>query len=317
MAPTFALISRFMSIDVPYLAEWFEYYDKLGITHYYLYYIDAFYINLEKALTYFPKDKVTIRLFSQNCIQDLNTIHRVYPYKIEEDFVLHVDSDEFLYLGKGVSLPQFIEAHNEIDYFYFQWLMAPSKQEFIECLNDILKDSTSPKYLLSMTKSMARTSKITFSNDTHSFDYNPQTTKTLRTSPTETFIIHFSYRGLYDCYNKLYHQRLLNHQPNNFLTSPTIRSMYYHDIPSRVACFLGEVDNANPKINTQLDLGIQSRTNVELLKLFEYKQLDTFIKRVKKLLNERIYARTILGPYPKTQMRMMLMNNRKPIDFTK
>jgi hypothetical protein len=35
-SPTFALISRFMSMDLPYMAEWFEYYDKLGIQTYYL-----------------------------------------------------------------------------------------------------------------------------------------------------------------------------------------------------------------------------------------------------------------------------------------
>jgi len=132
-----------------------------------------------------------------------------------------------------------------------------------------------------------------------------------------SYIIHFSYRGIYDCYNKLYHQKLRNHKPNRMLIEPSVRSIQYCDIPTRVLCFLGEIHNANQKVKVDLDLGITSKSNIELLKSFPYKNIDLFCKRVQCLLTQKIYKSVILGNFPKYQMSMYIMNNRTPVIFPK
>ena len=165
--PTFALISRFMTSDIPYLPEWFEYYYRLGIDHFYLYYVDKRYINVEHACQPHIGKNYTIRLVNPRN-RDINLVLRDIPYSIKEDYCIHVDSDEFLWLN-GMTLSQFVERYNTYNSFTFPWLMCPNRHAYSECLDDILKDSENPKYFVPMTKMMARTDCIQFGNDCHSF----------------------------------------------------------------------------------------------------------------------------------------------------
>ncbi len=89
-----AITSRFMNIDLPYMSIWFEYYIALGVKHFYLYYVDNIFFELENILNYFPKEKVSIQNIKLDSIQDSNSVFFDYPFVIKEEYILHIDSDK-------------------------------------------------------------------------------------------------------------------------------------------------------------------------------------------------------------------------------
>ena len=100
------------------MSQWFEYYDCIGINHYYLYYVDNTFYNLEELLNYFPKNKVIIKEVTLNSISNSNDLFYDTPFIIKEDYILHIDSDEFLYLNHK-NIKTFLQEYKNIDAFYF------------------------------------------------------------------------------------------------------------------------------------------------------------------------------------------------------
>ncbi len=85
---TTAIISRFMTIDLPYYSQWLEYYDNLGFDKFYLYYIDdIFEENLEKILSYYPNEKITIVKINKNNIYPDDVFKKI-KFDIKEEYVL-------------------------------------------------------------------------------------------------------------------------------------------------------------------------------------------------------------------------------------
>lgn len=231
----------------------------------------------------------------------MNAILSEKPYEIKEDYVIHVDSDEFLYL-QGMTLPEFLNQYSEYQYFKFNWLMCPSNHLYHESLNDILKDEQNPKYFVANFKSMAKTSEITFSEDAHKF-----TKKSILNElyTNQYFIIHFSYRGIYDCYNKTYNQKLKNHADiNDIMINPEIISTKINEIPSRIMCYISALQNCVKKVNPLLNLRIESKTNLELLKNFEYQNIELFSKRIKKLIEQNIFITLPIIQAPKAETKI-------------
>lgn len=274
-----------MNIDLPYQSEWFEYYDKLGIDRYYLYYHEkegSFY-DLESHLSYFPKEKVRIQRIPLKPEYNPNQLWIDYPFSIEEDYILHVDSDEFLYLQK-MNLRQFISKFPNVHYFSFLWYMCPSFSTSHASLNEILEDRTLPKYFVNYYKSMALRSHISFmGNNSHDFMIQKPVNRLLFSN--DCFIIHFSYRNLYDGYYKTYFQHIKNHEDTHLnkvdFINHDVKEITCNKIPSRIITYLGEIENKNTHVYIPLHLPIQSRTNLELLESFEEhkEKFELFVKR--------------------------------------
>lgn len=320
ISPTFALISRIMKIDLPYQSEWFEYYDNLGIDHFYIYYIDDVFENLENILTYSPKNKITIKNIFIDSIESPNNVIKDFPFEINQKYVLHVDSDEFLFLN-NLNLKQYVHKNNNVHYFKFKWLMAPSIQKFNSSLNDILKDNKSPKYFInSINKSMAIKNFIRFSHDPHEFVIINKHLLNIQLMD-DAFIIHFSYRSIYDCFMKFNYQKLFNHidiniDKKSFLSS-NIKQFKIKNIPSRIMCFICEINNANKKENININLNIQSKTNLDyLFKLSKNFDLDIFCNRINKLLEINIFNNIIHNNFLlKNNIKNLCQNNELLINF--
>ena len=106
--PEACIIARFLSIDLPYLAQWFEHHDRLGISRYHLAYFDELHGDPEKLLSYFPKEKVALKVLPKAiCQMDLSAF---FKPEITSEFVLHIDSDELLVLPKGKDIGSFLES---------------------------------------------------------------------------------------------------------------------------------------------------------------------------------------------------------------
>ncbi len=184
------------------------------------------------------------------------------------DFVLHIDSDELLYLGKGITVHQFIRKiatkYSAKDlpvpnYFFFRWLMVPSREIFVEDYIKTLADQRNPKYFVDRGKSMASTKYIDWMKTAcHHFDFllPYESKKVIYNSNKEedddiretTFLIHFSYRGIYDCLNKMRFQVFRYCRNNNHSQSfSNIFDRNFHDFRSdlfhpRIVVYLAELN---------------------------------------------------------------------------
>ncbi len=316
-----AIISRFMNIDLPYMSQWFEYYDCVGINHYYLYYVDHTFYNLEELLNHFPKNKVTIKEITLNSIQDSNSVFYDYPFTIKEEYILHIDSDEYLYLNNE-NIYTFIQKHKYVDAFYFYWYMCPSNNIIINNVNEILENKNSKKYFIKNYKILFKNKDFRYikgySHDVTFLKNN--VSKKYMENPY--FLIHFSYRGIYDCYYKYKYQNLINHNDikNKFnICNENIKSLYINQVPSRILVYLGEINNKNTHVDINIILPIIKKSQYELYKLFDnttQENIDLFIKRIKNLEKYEIYKNIIIiNPNIKNHIKNISQNMHMHILF--
>lgn len=275
---TIAIISRFIDIDIPYMSEWFEYYDNLGITRYYLIDNNENPTNLD-ILKYYPKNKVIISHVSPS-VHSIKKIDHVFSkvnFNISEDYLLHVDSDEFLFLD-NLTLQSFLEKYKNYNYFQFNWLMAPSKKAINFSISDILKDTDSPKFFVNQYKSMAKTNIIKFPiTNPHAFTVNKKVN--LFKKYNIFFIIHFSFRSIYDSYLKLiYNNDSIRYQQDiidRFLDI-SVKKIYIDQIPNTALIYMSQI-TYNKNLATQdqikkIQLNIKSQTDTDRLeKMIDYR----------------------------------------------
>ncbi len=200
------------------------------------------------------------------------------------DYLLHVDSDEFLYLvddefvptqsqsPPSITLQRFLEqkqqkSEKKLNHIHFNWLMCPSRENFVEDFNKTFAMGSNPKYFIARGKSMALISDMSFAgndiNDPHVFllrkniakiepnpDQHPSTSNPRRvnlSAKITSCLVHFSYRGIYDCYNKMMHQNLSTHRNDQDRFHQTFSQLSadekipIHSLPSRVQLYLAEL----------------------------------------------------------------------------
>jgi hypothetical protein len=320
-----SIVSRFMNIDLPYQSQWFEYYNYLGVKHFYLYYIDHTFLDLENILSYYPKEKITLKKVLLSSIQDSNNIFADDPFDIKEDYILHIDSDEYLYLN-GLRFNSFLEKNQNIDIFYFCWYMCPSSNLMINNMNDILK-SNSKKYFIKTYKALTRNKNIKFIRGyTHDFHFtNNNMKRAFMVNPF--FLIHFSYRGIYDSYYKFTYQKLLNHYDLNLvenkmnILNKNINGININKLPSRISVFLGEVCNQNQDIQINIILPIFQKSQINIYTLFDQNNKEIFelyVKRIQQLLKLQLFKDIILPNMNiKNHIRIQSLQYNRNIIFDK
>ncbi len=298
-----AITSRFMNIDLPYMSQWFEYYSNLGIKHFYLYYIDNIFFEVESILHYFPKEKVSIKNINLDSIQDSNSVFYDYPFTIKEDYILHIDSDEYLYLNnENISI--FLEKNKNVDAFYFYWYMCPSSQLKINNFNEVLQNKNSKKYIIRTYKILAKNKNIQFIKGyTHDVTFLNHQNIVKKYMENPYFLIHFSYRGIQDCYYKCMYQNLINHKDDYLnlaklkICDKNIQNIKVNELPSRVLVFLGEINNKNNDFQTNIILPIFQKSQYELYDLFDKDKNNNkllFIKRVEEINKLHLYKNVML-----------------------
>ncbi len=311
------ITSRFMNIDLPYMSIWFEYYNTLGIKHFYLYYIDNIFFNLEEILHYFPKEKVTIKNIKLDSIEDSNNVFFDFPFTIKEEYILHIDSDEYLYLNNE-NLYTFLEKYKNVDAFYFYWYMCPSNELVINNFNELLQNKNSKKYIIKAYKILCKNKNIKFmKGNTHDVTFlnNQNINKKYMDQPY--FLIHFSYRGIQDCYYKCMYQNLINHKDNHLtldkfkICNQNIKSIKVNELPSRVLVFLGEIYNKNNHFQINIILPILQKIQYELYEFIDKNNQDKINNEFKLLFINRLQKIMELQKNKKLQLEqnIILPNN--------
>ncbi len=326
MKLTFSIVSRFLNIDIPYMNQWIEHYVSIGVTYFHLYYISSNSgsnsdLNDDEIYRWVDKLKTVdhviqrVNLDQQQVGVDSNHVFVLFPPtpKITQDYILHFDSDEYLYINERYNsqLENFIQSQSPKDtVFRFKWIMCPAgNKPFYSNVNTILQDHTLPKYILYSHKSMGKTSNVRFTLNPHEF---ATTTTTLHPKTVnDCFLIHFCYRGLYDVYYKCFFQNLITQSENDTLTKipftdPQVEEMSLADIPSRVLVFLAEMNHSNIPLQAASGRylpadfqfhGIQSFVDPDVFNqpfLFSDRHRTLFCNRVKFLLSLHLFRDLVI-----------------------
>lgn len=292
MNSTVCIISRVSRIDLPFYSEWLEYYDKLGVDHFYLYYVDEAYIPLDTVASYYPRTKITIKHVTARNPDHLDNF--IDLNAITEDVILHIDADEFLFL-KNKTIKEFLNEKGQYNAFRFPWIQCISQKLFHSSLNEILDDPSSLCYLPNIYKSAANRNLITGFRNSHEFELTETEVPINLFFDPEYFIIHFRYRGYLDLYNKFLHTNLTHdRRPGDTrLIDPEARECRLSELSMRILLYIIEVQyvkyilRKNTHIQQRLD--ISSTTDISLLRTYSYPRLDIFISRIDILSHKPIF----------------------------
>jgi hypothetical protein len=296
------IIARFLSIDLPYLAQWFEHHDRLGTARYHLAYFDGIHADLEKVLSYFPKEKVSLKLLPKEiCQMDLSAF---FKPEITSEFVLHIDSDELLVLPEGKGIDDFLKSSGGADLFRFPWVMTSSDRPAHASL--AAQSREVPSYRVPQHKSLARREALVGSMDTHDYVLAPGSWR--EGEPSGAYVQHFAHRGLVDTYLKCRdHGLTRNHggDPEKLahLMDPGTREITVAEIPKRLMAALGEVQCGNPREMVPLDPAPKSVTDRRLISAFlRPGEMETFARRWEDLLAANLFEGFSIEKFPKLEI---------------
>lgn len=301
------IISRVMTIDLPWYAQWLEHHERLGFSRFHLHYCDDVHLPLEKVLGYFPGDKVTVtnlpkRLAEIDLIRDI-------PCSFEADYVLYIDSDEFLILPDGEDIGTYLARHPGAEQFRFRWRMCVSDKPVSRSLSE--QAYKNPSYRVGQHKSMTRRELVSGVGDTH----DPILSRPLSSPPHEeegAFILHFASRGLIDPYLKAREQGLNNNQAGDrekliHFMDPSVDRIEVGRIPKRVLATLGEVQCENARESVYLTPAPSAATDLGLLgRLVSPQEREIFSKRWEDLQRANLFKGFSIRAQPKYEIWQFL-----------
>ena len=147
--------------ELPYLLEWIEYHLGMGISTIYLICTDDQFIKTFQFVQQSPFAE-QIRLFRYSKFEPgwQLAAYDQFVNKIEEDWVLVLDIDEYLYLHDNSDLTKYLQkVSDDIGQIQFPWVNLISSEYFFHSITDVL--SSSSMHISNHVKSIARTESLT------------------------------------------------------------------------------------------------------------------------------------------------------------
>jgi len=212
MDPTVALMSRVQLIEGPFLNEFIEYYRNIGINHFY--FINTEPKNLDKIKAFISSlflKNVTFYNHNGN-INKFDYCRNLFN-KMTQDYILHVDTDEFLILPKTTpTLPVLIQHDKNVELFIFKWtfivvnkLYSTSMLNYLFDPNAMYNDYPARKVMFKRSVWLKDpTARLT----PHLANFNTIKTKTFEPLKKDPFILHFCVRSYLHTIEKCKHQKL-------------------------------------------------------------------------------------------------------------
>ncbi len=213
--------------------------------------------------------------------------------------------------------------------------MCPSNELIINNFNQILQNKSSKKYIIHTYKILAKNKNIQFIKGyTHDITFLNNRNVIKKYMDTPYFLIHFSYRGIQDCYYKYIYQNLINHKDVHLhlakfkICDKNIQTIRVNELPSRVLVFLGELNNKNNDFQINITLPITQKSQYELYDLIDKEENNKntkllFINRLQKIIqlqkdNKLQICQNIILPNGsiKNYIKNILLNNYSIITFT-
>jgi hypothetical protein len=257
---TAAVITRAHLIEGPYLNEFIAWYLALGFSTIYFVHTEpaklirpASWSNLAKLKSWIDPTLLERVRFLPHAgpVDTFPYARRAFSSVISEDYVLHVDCDEFLVLpGRYRRVGDFLD-ENPASLHVFHWFCVPVKRLFQHSMLDYLKEDDA-RYKNADARKMMVSRRAWLADrkaemHPHRFDCQeaPFDHKDDGTGASP-FVIHFIVRSYIDTLVRILHQRFKNDQRNlkHFLSGDIDPSLY----PQRFSLALGECFSANDRI---------------------------------------------------------------------
>jgi hypothetical protein len=155
-----------------YLEEWIDFHLKQGVAHFYLYDNESSDKSIEILKKYSPE---TITIYNwPSCFgnggQTIALAHAISVFKMETEWLLHIDIDEFVFARKNISLIDVINNNSNVACMILNWrCFGPSGhsdaprggvlENYLE-MADLDYASDKMKYELTRTKALFKAHKI-------------------------------------------------------------------------------------------------------------------------------------------------------------
>ena len=281
------VVTRIFKGEIPYLNNFLDYYiNYLKVDCVYLFsnddtnwsnYIDASF--LEKVnIDYCPTEFLNTPNMARN-MELLNYMNNFYKDKINEDYLLNVDCDEYLYLN-NISFNDFIEQYQNYDNIYIRWVFFPSNSFDSKTPNDIIASTKGIRNPVG--KSLTKRKSIKNIYDTANKTMHTPLLKdggiTLKLKSDDCYLIHFTTRTL----NDLIIQELFwmgRDKLNKILNTKYNNKNNFNLYPSRFKVHKVFIDfnkyfNENPVISPSFE---NFKFSFYYVHLFEMKLLNSFL----------------------------------------
>ena len=306
-SPSVCITARFLTLDLPWYAEWLAYHERLGVDHFYLHYFDDRYLPLGEVLSYFPKEKVSLVQLPKSVAQ-MDFIGKI-PRRGKEEYLLHIDSDEFLVLPPGMAtIGDYLEAMNRPELIRIPWVMCPWVGDPFPSLSE--QSRQIPSYGVTQYKSLASSSIAVGCGDSHEFLLKrPPVSQMME---AQGRVLHFASRSIEDTYLRCRDQALTNNHGGDseklrLLMDPERTAIRVAEIPKRILAALGEVSCDNTRGLFPLSGDGCPATNTALLgALCSREEKELFALRWRDLLKAGMFVGFSIRDRPKWETWMHL-----------
>lgn len=325
---TACVMTRVQLIEAPYLNEFIQWYiHHLKFSK--IYFINTEPANLDKIVDFIDPTLKKYTHFTPHT-GNVNTFpyaRELFSTSVKEDYILHVDTDEFLVLPKKYTdVKDFIEQVPATRYVFI-WVTLPIKELFRSSMLEYLR-TPEAKYKTTPTKKMMVNRKDWLSDASNSMNMHCFSCKkgnlvkfdtATYHNGDEPFIIHFLVRGYLHVVLKIIHQRSIKQGGKNTVGEFITKSVQLPQYPQRIKIAMGECYSARVKVpidawNVPDDFTYPKVDECKILKLLEellkqyskgkeidYTETDVFNlvdkinKGVKKLTTSRCPVRNVAG----------------------
>lgn len=234
MEKTAAVITRVHWIEGPYLNEFIDWYLSLGFRK--IYFINTEPHNKNKLIQFVNSKLLeNVQIIDHSGgVNQFTYADELFRNIITEDYILHVDTDEFLMLGNGCNSIQDLLLLN-YDLYIFHWVLVPINELYVTSMLNYLSNPNA-RYKSAVARKMMvnRQTYLATPNRKMSMHYFIcggthidflQHIKTGIADGNEPVILHFSVRGHLHTLLKIQHQRLGKSKAKN------INEFLYNDVP--------------------------------------------------------------------------------------
>jgi hypothetical protein len=121
--PSVGCLTRVYKGELPYLKSWLLHYAQLGVSHFYLIHTKDDTSEEAELLSVIRDCDVSFTLLRKPNGEDSDACFNSFVPVFKEQYLLHVDVDEFLLL-ESATLREYIQGH-PAQYYRFQWVMCP------------------------------------------------------------------------------------------------------------------------------------------------------------------------------------------------
>jgi hypothetical protein len=187
--------------ETPFVEEWLEYHLALGFDRIYYISTDDDFEHVRAYMDKLPM-REQVELLRNGPLQGIpgqRAAYSRYLPRVQEDWVLVLDLDEFLHLGSFPSIQALLDSHDNLDQIHFWWSMVWSDRYHQQRVLDVAREGT--HHARSQVKSIVRTDLPGLTLKPHR--HTAQHIKSLALPREQASVLHVCSRGHLDTLTRI------------------------------------------------------------------------------------------------------------------